>query len=622
VPGLFRAVPWRRGARNADLGGGPYDLATSYLARRGVESVVVDPGWQTEEELRAALARVAPRRADTVTVANTLNVVRDPDERARVLQLAAHVLAPDGVAYVAVYEGDGSSRGRVTTRGWQANRPLRSYLSEVRRWFGRAETVGRVIVATGPVRVDAPPLTCSMRTAANGPARDEALLFDWPEEDESGAGCGGGEVDDGGEYPLTGASRFDPLPLDLPAGFTCYHPMDEAQYAEHLAADPAEGFDPRDVTMGGYEHARRRMEVAAGVRIPRVPQCAQADAGASSCEPARYRRPGDPAPAWPLPPTSRGALPDRDDGGRGVWESGRNCRPGAADGLDLAPARAAGARPTTSSTSTTSPTSRWTIPYSSSTATWGRPRTRSLRRATSGASWRSFGVLRRARARASAPLSKASGSGTSGNSASRPPPAPTPSNPKTSWAGLGSGCSATGRRPARSDRVRAEDERLLFLSYGPDAVVRRYGAEAPRRPAPSHRSAGAGGAQAPARPDPPLTLADVVTLGGYGLGVWWSVGGPAWAGVASIVADEVDGRLARATGTTTSHGSALDWGADVALTPLALLRLGREVGYPTAALLAAPPVLYAQPRLPDGVRPSIGERAGSRCRARRAVSNG
>lgn len=109
------------------------------------------------------------------------------------------------------------------------------------------------------------------------------------------------------------------------------------------------------------------------------------------------------------------------------------------------------------------------------------------------------------------------------------------------------------------------------------------------------------------RPREGITLADAVTLTGYGLGVWWSIGGPTWAGLASIVADEVDGRLARATGTTTEHGSSLDWGADVALTPLALMRLGNELGRPGLAPLAAAPVLFAQAMLrASSVRPVFG----------------
>lgn len=90
------------------------------------------------------------------------------------------------------------------------------------------------------------------------------------------------------------------------------------------------------------------------------------------------------------------------------------------------------------------------------------------------------------------------------------------------------------------------------------------------------------------------TLADVVTVTGYGLGLWWASGGPAVAGLVSIALDEVDGRIARGTGTCSARGSALDWAGDVALTPLVLARLGRSVGHEGAALAVAPVVLYAQ----------------------------
>ena len=108
--------------------------------------------------------------------------------------------------------------------------------------------------------------------------------------------------------------------------------------------------------------------------------------------------------------------------------------------------------------------------------------------------------------------------------------------------------------------------------------------------------------------DPTVTAPDLVTLAGYGLGLWWAADGPAWAGLLSILADEVDGRLARATGTTTAHGSALDWGADVALVPPTLARLGRELGVgSTPGLVASPAVLLVQSHLrAAGDRPSVG----------------
>lgn len=114
-------------------------------------------------------------------------------------------------------------------------------------------------------------------------------------------------------------------------------------------------------------------------------------------------------------------------------------------------------------------------------------------------------------------------------------------------------------------------------------------------------------AGAPSLPTETPTLADVVTLTGFGLGLWWAQGGPSWAGVASLLADEVDGRLARAMGTASAHGSLLDWGGDVALTPFALARLGRETGHERASFWAAPPVLLGQTMLrARGYRPSVG----------------
>jgi phosphatidylglycerophosphate synthase len=96
-----------------------------------------------------------------------------------------------------------------------------------------------------------------------------------------------------------------------------------------------------------------------------------------------------------------------------------------------------------------------------------------------------------------------------------------------------------------------------------------------------------------------LTLPNVITLAGAGLTAWWLRGGPAWAAVAGLLADEVDGRLARATGSTSRFGATLDWATDISLNAVMLDRLG--------AAVALPVVLPAQVAMHEaGVRPSIG----------------
>ena len=103
--------------------------------------------------------------------------------------------------------------------------------------------------------------------------------------------------------------------------------------------------------------------------------------------------------------------------------------------------------------------------------------------------------------------------------------------------------------------------------------------------------------------DAAVNLPNALTLASLGLGAWWAAGGPDWAAIGSIVLDEADGRVARATGQTTKFGSTFDWATDMVLTGLALRRVQapwqvipvvttgqvvlREAGY-------SPPILSAR----------------------------
>lgn len=103
------------------------------------------------------------------------------------------------------------------------------------------------------------------------------------------------------------------------------------------------------------------------------------------------------------------------------------------------------------------------------------------------------------------------------------------------------------------------------------------------------------------------TLPDLITLTSYGLGIWWSFGGPRWAAFLSVLGDELDGRIARLTNTATERGSSLDWGTDVALVPLSLFRFGKTIGHPYLAMALAPPILFSQAHMRGkGYRPAFG----------------
>jgi len=135
IPSVFRRAKFRRGRVNADIGGGKYETATRYLSGRGVTNVVWDPFARTPEHNKKAAARIRNGGAATATVANVLNVIKDPKARDRVIRQAANAVGKNGVAYFQVYEGDGSGKGGKTDRGWQANKSLSAYVESIARVF-------------------------------------------------------------------------------------------------------------------------------------------------------------------------------------------------------------------------------------------------------------------------------------------------------------------------------------------------------------------------------------------------------------------------------------------------------------------------------------------------------
>lgn len=97
-----------------------------------------------------------------------------------------------------------------------------------------------------------------------------------------------------------------------------------------------------------------------------------------------------------------------------------------------------------------------------------------------------------------------------------------------------------------------------------------------------------------------VNIPNAITAIGYALGLWWIAGGPAWAALVSIVADELDGRIARATGTTSEFGSKFDWTTDVVLTAATLQKMRAPVWIILAGTIG-------QVALRDrGIRPEFG----------------
>ena len=99
--------------------------------------------------------------------------------------------------------------------------------------------------------------------------------------------------------------------------------------------------------------------------------------------------------------------------------------------------------------------------------------------------------------------------------------------------------------------------------------------------------------------DAATNVPNAITLASLVLGVWWIYDGPDWAAVTSVVLDEADGRVARATGQTSNFGSSYDWGVDVVLTALALHKVGAP--WPLIPAVTTGQVVLRE----EGFRPAV-----------------
>ena len=150
---VAKHIGWKPDTLNVDLGGGRYDHGVKFLAAHGVESHVLDPFNRSPEHNQKVAELVKARGgADTVTLFNVLNTIKEPEIHREVLKAAQSHLRPGGRLFVSVYSGDKSGVGRQTKKdSWQRNEELKAYLKTVHSVFPNAGIQKGVIHAINEV---------------------------------------------------------------------------------------------------------------------------------------------------------------------------------------------------------------------------------------------------------------------------------------------------------------------------------------------------------------------------------------------------------------------------------------------------------------------------------------
>ena len=124
---------------------------TSHLFFKFSDSLVVnlvyDPYNRSSEHNSEVIGLIRKHGgADTATLSNVLNVIKEPEVRINVLKNINKLLKSNGTLYITVYEGTGRGNEGPTKSGYQLNKKTADYLEEIQQVFPDAERKGKLII--------------------------------------------------------------------------------------------------------------------------------------------------------------------------------------------------------------------------------------------------------------------------------------------------------------------------------------------------------------------------------------------------------------------------------------------------------------------------------------------
>lgn len=152
IPAGFNIVDkyfgWEANTINFDIGGGKYDLFTEKLKEKNVTNLIYDPYNRTVKHNNKVLLNIRRFGADTVTIFNVLNVIKEYEIQIRVLNLALETLKFGGYLFVrSTYMNPKKISGVTKSGTFQHYLTMKDYLGIVRVVFPNAELKHGLIFA-------------------------------------------------------------------------------------------------------------------------------------------------------------------------------------------------------------------------------------------------------------------------------------------------------------------------------------------------------------------------------------------------------------------------------------------------------------------------------------------
>ena len=116
----------------------------------GVTNLIYDKFNRTAQHNQEVIRTVRENGgADTCTLSNVLNVIKEESIRHEILVNIYKLLKSDGILYITVFEGQPGQKEGPTKSGYQLARKTSEYIDEVANVFGEDKVTrrGKLIVA-------------------------------------------------------------------------------------------------------------------------------------------------------------------------------------------------------------------------------------------------------------------------------------------------------------------------------------------------------------------------------------------------------------------------------------------------------------------------------------------
>jgi len=153
VPAGFGIVDkhfgWQPHTINLDIGGGKYDLMSEKLKEKEVDNLIFDPYNRSQKHNDDVLKVCRLFGANTVTIFNVLNVIKEYEMQINVLNLALDTVRDSGMVFVrSTYMNPNKASGVTKSGTFQHYLTMKDYLEITQKVFPNAKLKYGIIYAT------------------------------------------------------------------------------------------------------------------------------------------------------------------------------------------------------------------------------------------------------------------------------------------------------------------------------------------------------------------------------------------------------------------------------------------------------------------------------------------